>query len=58
MLVFIYSIILLVFLLLRFFKDKSCGFSDKKSLLVTIMMAVLMGIEVFDANFLSLRQHS
>ena len=51
MLVFIYSIILLVFLLLRFFKDKSCGFSDKKSLLVTIMMAVLMEIEVFDANF-------
>ncbi len=49
MLGFIYFIILLVFLLLRFFKDKSCGFSDKKSLLVTIMMAVLMGIEVFDA---------
>ena len=51
MLVLIYFIILLVFLLLRFFKDKSVGFSDKKSLFVTIMMAVLMGIEVFDANF-------
>lgn len=42
MIAIIYFIILFVFLVLSFLKNKSVGFSDKKSMVVTIIMAVIL----------------